>query len=246
VANLIKKSKFCDVKNVIPVGQYRTDYISLYKKDTLPKEISSAKNNGKKILVILGYPSVNHWFESYKEPLINWTSQLNFLEDCIKLSQNLDNTFVILRFKNLGWSTNSFFKDVIDKINNSENIIISTNYKDSYYSYMLCANADLVIAKHTSIADECLAKEIPVLFHEYTHNMKKLVVVFPNYLSSELICYNFDELYQKSKSILFSSSSKFGEELKKLNKTIYFVSKKENIKKKILENLENQLIKNGL
>ena len=76
--------------------------------------------------------------------------------------------------------------------------------------------------------------------------MKKLNLVFPNYLSSELICYNFDELYQKSKSILFSSSSKFEEELKKLNKTIYFVSKKENIKKKILENLENQLIKNGL
>ena len=245
-ANFVKKSKYYDVKNVVPVGQYRTDYISLYKKDALPKEISSAKNNGKKILVILGYHSFNHWFESYVDPLINWTAQLNFLEDCIKLSQNLDNTFVILRFKSLGWSTNSFFKDVIDKINNSENIIISTNYKDSYYSYMLCANADLVIAKHTSIADECLAKEIPVLFHEYTHNMKKLVVVFPNYLSSELICYNFQELYQKSKSILFSDSTKLEEKIKKLNKTIYFVSEKTNIKKKILKNLENWLSENKL
>mgnify|MGYP001308922364 FL=1 len=245
-ANFIKKSKYYDVKNVVPVGQYRTDYISLYEKDALPKEISSAKNNGKKILVVLGYHSSNHWFESYTDSLLNWTAQLNFLEDCIKLSQNLDNTFVVLRYKTLGWSTNSFFKNVINKINNSEDIIISTNYKESYYSYRLCANADLVIARHTSIADECLAKEIPVLFHEYTHNMKKLLVVFPNYLSSELICYNFDELYQKSKSILFSSSSKFKEELKKLNKTIYFVRNKQNIKKKILKNLENQLIKNGL
>jgi len=245
-ANFVKKSKYYDVKNVVPVGQYRTDYISLYKKNTLPKEISNAKNKGKKILVVLGVHSTDHWFDSYKDPHLNWTAQLNFLEDCIKLSQNLNNTFVILRYKSLNWSTNSFFKNVIDKINNLENIIISTNYKDSYYSYRLCANADLIIAKHTSIADECLAKEIPVLFYEYTHNMKKINLVFPNYLSSELICYNFDELYQKSKSILFSSSSKFGEELKKLNKTIYFVSKKENIKKKILENLENQLIKNGL
>ena len=74
---------------------------------------------------------------------------------------------------------------ILTKINNCENIIISNNYKESYYSYKLCANADLIIAKHTSIADECLSNEIPVLFHEYTHNMKKLVVVFPNYLSSE-------------------------------------------------------------
>ena len=245
-ANFVKKSKYYDVKNVVPVGQYRTDYISLYKKEALPKEISSAKNNGKKILVILGYHSVKHWFESYTAPVLNWTAQLNFLEDCIKLSQNLDNTFVILRFKSLGWSTNSFFKDVIDKINNSENIIISTNYKDSYYSYRLCANADLVIAKQTSLADECLAKEIPVLFHEYSHNIKKHVLVYPYYIPSELICYNFQELYQKSKSILFSDSSKLREEVKKLNKTIYFVSEKTNIKKKILNDLENRLSENKL
>ena len=32
VANFIKKSKFYDIENIIPVGQYRSDYISLYKK----------------------------------------------------------------------------------------------------------------------------------------------------------------------------------------------------------------------
>ena len=35
------------------------------------------------------------------------------------------------------------------------------------------------------------------------------------------------------------------DEIKKLNQTIYLVSEKKNIKNKILENLENQLIKNG-
>ena len=131
-------------------------------------------------------------------------------------------------------------------MSNCENIIISKSYEESFYSYKLCANADLVIAKHTSLADECLVNEIPVLFHEYTHNMKKLVMDFPNYISEELICYNFEELYQKSKSILFSNSSKVKEEVKRLNKTIYFVNEKKNIKKKILKSLENQLIKNKL
>ena len=47
-ANFIKKSKFYDIENIIPVGQYRSDYISLYKKKIIPEEISKAKENGKK------------------------------------------------------------------------------------------------------------------------------------------------------------------------------------------------------
>ena len=65
--------------------------------------------------------------------------------------------------------------EILDKIKNCENIIISTNQSEAWYAYKLCANADLIIAKHTSIADECLANEIPVLFHEYTHNTKKYI-----------------------------------------------------------------------
>ena len=245
-ASQFKKSKYYDVNHVIPMGQYRSDYIVLYKNKIIPEEISKAKNNGKKILIILGHHSQNYWYESCKEPHLNWTAQLKFLEDCVRLSQNLKNTHIILRYKTILWTKNDFFKNILNKISNSENINISKNYEDPAFSYKLCANADLVIAKHTSLADECLINEIPVLFYEYTHNMKKIFLVFKNYLPPELICYNFDELYQKSRSILFSNSSKLIEEIKKLNKTIYFVNEKKNIKKKILENLENKLIQDRL
>ena len=86
-----------------------------------------------------------------------------------------------------------------NKIYNCENIIISSNYKESFYSYKLCAHADLVISKHTSLADECLVCKIPVLFYEYAHNMKKTLINPPNYLPTELICNNFGVLLEKSK-----------------------------------------------
>ena len=57
-----------------------------------------------------------------------------------------------------------FFDNNKISIYGPTNLTISDNYKESHYSYKLCANADLVIAKHTSIADECLASEIPVIF----------------------------------------------------------------------------------
>jgi len=245
-SNVIKKSKYYDIKNNIPIGQYRSDYISFYKKQNFPKEISKAKESGKKILIALGYHSPKNWFESYTDPITNWSAQINFLEDMIKLSQNLENTFIVLRYKTLNWSENEYFKKIFDKIYRCENIILCDNYEESYYSYKLCTHADLLIAKATSIADECLANEIPVLFHEYTHNAKKIVAHIPNYLSPELMCYNFEELQHKSKSILFSNSTKLREEVRKLNKRIYFVNEKKDIKKKILKNLENLLVENKL
>ena len=244
VANFIKKSKFYDIENIIPVGQYRSDYISLYKKKIIPEEISKAKENGKKIIIALGYQTVNNWFESYTQPILNWTAQINFLHDLIKLSRHLNNTFIILRPKSIEWITNTYFKSILNKINDCENIVISNNYKESFYSYKLCANADLIIAKHTSLADECLSHEIPVLFHDYTHNLKKIISLAFDYSPSGLMCYNFEELLERSKSLLFNSSSKLKNEIAALNKTIYHVKEKGNIKNKIILDCM-RIIQNG-
>ena len=96
----------------------------------------------------------------------------------------------------------------------------------------------MVIAKHTSIGDECLTKGIPVLFYEYTHNMKDIQSDAFDYSPSRLMCYNFEELLERSKSLLFDSSSKLKDEITKFNKTIYYVKEKGNIKNKIIGQLE--------
>tara|TARA_Y100000294_G_scaffold177951_1_gene205852 strand:+ start:175 stop:2061 length:1887 start_codon:yes stop_codon:yes gene_type:complete len=238
-ANFIKKSKYYDVKNLIAVGSYRTDYLSLYKNAILPEEISKAKKKGKKILTVLGYHPPCHWFESNTSIEVSWSSQITFLEDIIKLSQQLNNTFIVMRFKTMDWAASSYFKKILKKINDSENIVISNNYKEPFYTYKLCTNADLIITKHTSVADECLANGIPVLFYEYGHNHTKIMSDVFNYLSSGLMCYNFEELLERSKSLLFNNSSKLKDEIAALNKTIYHVKERGNIKNKIIGQLEN-------
>ena len=102
------------------------------------------------------------------------------------------------------------------------------------------------MARHTSLADECLSNEIPVLFHEYTHNMEEIVLDIANYLPPSLVCNNFEELYKKSKSILFLNSDKLTDEIKALNKKIYYVNNKKNIKTKIINHIENQLNNSSL
>ena len=239
ISDIIKKSKYYDIKNIIPVGQYRSDYITLYREKIAPEEISKAKENGKKIIIVFGWQSEEHWFASHISPVLNWSAQIDFLEDCIRLAENLNNSYIILRYKELNWSYNKYFEKILNKIANCENISISSYSKKPYHAYKLCAHSDLVIAKHTSIADECLSKGIPVLFHEYTHNSQKLILDFPNYLPSELICYNFAELLEKSKLLLFNNSSKLKNKINELNRTIYYVSKEGSVKNKIIKQLEN-------
>ena len=246
-ANIIKNSKNHYIKNIIPVGQNKCDYIALYKNSDAPEEIIKAKKEGKKILVALGHHTSNYWFESSIAFVNSWSAEINFLEDMIKLSKNLENTSIIIRYKTLDWSHNQYFKDILNKVQECKNIIISNNYNESYYSYKLCAHADLVVAKHTSLADECLSEDIPVIFYEYTHNMQKIKLLNGNnYLPSELICHNFEDLCHKSKSILHTNSSKLIEVVKKINNKIYYVKETKNVKQKILNDLENQLSVNKI
>ena len=64
----------------------------------------------------------------------------------------------------------------------------------------------------------------------------------PNYMPEKFKCYNFIDLLEKSKSILFQNSDKFKQSIDELNKTIYSVDEKTNTRKKIARDLENQLI----
>ena len=76
---------------------------------------------------------MKHWFESNSEPNLNWSAQMSFLKDIIKLSKNLKNTFIILRFKTLNWIENPYFNSILEEIEGCENIKISNNYSESFY-----------------------------------------------------------------------------------------------------------------
>ena len=242
-AKLIKKSKYHDIKNIIAAGSYRNNLFSDFK-NYIPNEIADAKKKGKKIIVLLGYPSANNWFESYTSLQCSWLSQISFLEDAIKLAKSFDNSFLIIKYKSekCPIRSNPYFKNILKKISECENLILASDYKQSFYAYKLCNNADLVIAKHTSIGDECLIQGIPTLFYEYTHNMKGLQSDAFNYSPSKIMCYDFDELLENSKSLLFNKESNLKSEIIKLKQTIYYVSDTKDIKKNIIAKLENMII----
>jgi hypothetical protein len=201
VEKVMRKSSIYSVKRYIPVGQYRSDYLLPSDKKP-PHELEKALESGKKIITALGYHTPLHWYESEYDPMLSWKAQRHFLEDMLQLSKDLRDVFILLRFKMIDWAEISVFSSVLEEINQSGNISISCDYSESHMSYKLCCFADLVIAKHTSLGDECLSVGIPVLFHEYTHNTVRLMADAFDYAPTDVMCFNYGELHERVIKVL--------------------------------------------
>lgn len=201
----LKQNSSYIVKNYIPIGLHRSDLIRKGNL-SLPAEIETAKNENKKIIVALGFhtPLLKH--QSATDPILSWSAHIAFIEDILTLAGALDNAFIVLRYKFIDWLELPVFSDIVKRLNAMANVTISTEYTVEYYSYQLCSEADLVIAKHTSLGDECLSRGIPVLFHDYTHNLKKIVSSVYDYDGSKIVCHDYSQLLSMSKKILSSTT----------------------------------------
>ena len=239
--DMLKKSKFNDIKKIFPYGQYRSDYLDTFKKTDLPEEIFTAKKENKKIITALGYHCSDTWYESNTTSSTSWTSNKSFIEDMLRISKNLNEIFIVLRYKNLEWTKLSFFNDLLEQIKKNSNITISNNYNKSFYTYKLCANSDLIIAKHTSVVDECLSKKIPVLIHDYVHNSNNIFAMAFDYGGSEIVCHNYDELLNRSKIFLENKNNETTKKIEKLHKEFYQTEQYGLVRDKIFNHLNKNL-----
>jgi hypothetical protein len=226
--DVIKKNKSIIAKNLIPVGLYRADKISLTKK-----------NSNKKIIVALGFQTEGLFFKSKVEMLLNWKASKLFLEDIYRLSKDLKGCKIIIRLKNDNHYDIPYFRNIIKKINNKKNILIDRK-NDAEHSYKICSKANLIIAKHTSLADECISRDIPVIFYDYTHNMKGIIKGAFNYDNSGMISTNYADMLKKTNEFINFSNSEINKKFLKVKKKYYFYDKNTSVKNKIL----NHLIKN--
>jgi len=202
MAEKIKKSSSYHVKDCLSVGQYKSDNLIKAKECSPPQILRAPLAQGCKIITALGFHTHMDWHTSQADPLLNWKAHRHFLENLIQLSKDISNVFIVLRYKMIDWVSPPVFAEVVQEIMSSKNMEISMDYEKNFFSYDLCAHSDLVLAKHTSLGDECLSVGIPVLFHEYSHNTQGLVADAFDYKPTRVMCFNYEELLERTKSIL--------------------------------------------
>ena len=204
------------VKSSIAVGQYRSDFLLNGEESLVPDELVDVIGSNKKLIVVLGFQTYLHFSESEVHALISWDAQISFLKDMIRLAKEIENSFIVVRFKDIEWINIDLFRHVIDEIDSMDNICISKEFSVINYPYILCSHADLVIAKHTSLGDECLSRNIPVIFYDYGHNHDNIISPMYDYNGSEIVCHEYSSIYDITRMVVVDENMKMFDHIYKL------------------------------
>lgn len=148
--------------------------IGLWRRDLFDDALRPIRTNRhvlttpKRKVVVLPYELKNEVWETSIITGVHPVS--SFLNDIIELAQERSDLVFVLRSKDMNWLSDPAVAAMKERIREEENIRISTDYSQLAESYRLCSEADLVIAKHTSLVDECMSAGIPCLLHDYSEN----------------------------------------------------------------------------
>src|SRR5262249_42090074 len=139
----IAANRYCSVGKMDCIGLLRSDWL---------RGCDSEKRDRPQVLV-LDYASPENWWED-TDPLVNRTANKAFYFDIIRLALERRGVDFLVRGKTAGWMSDAFFSDVVATIDRIPNLKVDRTYSEFNRSYGLAANADCIIAKHTSLGDE--------------------------------------------------------------------------------------------
>lgn len=216
------KKKFFKVKRIIPIGYPRTDQMIEYKSD------------GGFILV-LGLLCDNNYSNQKSDLIINWESQIFFINQIINLCNIYKHEKFVLRFKDLDWIKNIYFSDVREKITKTKNLIINT---EPFSTYRLAQKSKLVISFYSTIVEEMLFVKKPVLIFDYNNTCN---YIFKKSIRNGnvpfIFCNSFYEMQNKFKKILYNKKFRINL-MNRLHKFMSYTKNVFNTRKILLENLE--------
>ena len=188
----VQKKSYSYIREFFPVGQVRCDLIQRYQQNDDKLKFDEIRQK-QKICLVFDYNSNPDEIANRTEPIINWRANKAFLEDINRLADRFPQIYFVIRSKNDIWSKIPVFRDVIGEIDKRSNIEANLDFSLNM-AYRIAARADLVIAKHTSIANECQAAKIPVLFYDFMPNAEKMISSFFDYDGTPLFVFSYEQL----------------------------------------------------
>lgn len=127
----------------------------------------------------------------------------------MRLAEATPDSAIVVRGKNADWTRLMDDGLVAAALWPHPQVSADTNYEEPYRSYRLCAAADVIVAKHTSLGDEWLSLGRPVLFHDYMHNTRRLLSGLYDYLPDRLWVHSDAELHERVDWVLADGGADF-------------------------------------
>jgi hypothetical protein len=186
-------SSSVSINSAVATGMWRTDFLHEYRAAP-PNEVRErARPAGQKFVVALRHHCAPPGEWSGHPLAVGVQPITKFLEVLADLAAVRPGVFIVIRGKNDNRATEERLAGIAARIDALPKIAVSRNYGAYNESYRLCAGADLVIAKHTSLVDEVLAVGIPCVLHGYTRKSRDLARPSIAYLPRSLWAENSGE-----------------------------------------------------
>ena len=139
-----------------------------------------------------------------------------------------------IKSKNYVWLKHSYFKDLVNILNKQKNIKILQDQKKWTPEYSI-RFTDFAIAKYSSLSDQMLYLNKPVLIFNYDG--------FPGLLydfGRKILINNSNQLENKISDIQ-KNYNKYNKSLEQIRKRLFFSNIKGNTLKNLLINIDNEL-----
>jgi hypothetical protein len=231
-------SKVKFINSCIPCGLVRTDFLYEVEKNL---KLNDIRHHPKKKNLILAFDfhSITDIDLNRLEPIINWKANFLFYTDLIRLAKSLPDAHIVIRGKNADWTKISYFESIVNEINSLSNIEVYDDYSRPYLQYEIALRSDLIIAKHTSIGDELIALNKPVLFYDFLPNMDKLMSNVYDYNLANIFVYSYLELERRTQEVLYNNHYLTNTDLQELQKNVNNGLADGNVKIRIMNFLED-------
>ena len=118
-----------------------------------------------------------------------------------------------------------------------KNVRVDTKYDENFRSYHLCASADLVIARPTSLAEECVSAGMDVIVLDYGINYQTQVSRWIPELQS-YHCHSFTQLQEMMKTFIKNGYVISDSDKNNIKDTVFSNLTDGRVQERVLSNLE--------
>ena len=159
---------------------------------------------GAFFILALDFHSISDKWTNRSQPAVNWKNNRAFYTDLIKLAQRFPEVYIIIRGKMDNWIDIPYFREVYSTIEKLDNIAVDREYSQMHTSYKLAAAADAIVARPTSLADECLAMGKRVFIADYYQNSSRWLSGIYDYAQAPVFVHSYEDLEERIERLLLN------------------------------------------
>jgi hypothetical protein len=214
------------------IGDPRLDLLAEYQTKVARRD---------DLVLVLDFHSTPDPFANARTAIANWANNALFYRHILTVARRFPQLHFVIRGKDDVWMGLPVFADIREAIEQQLNIEVDRNYATFNQSYRLAAAARVVIARYTSLVDQCLAMGKPVLVHECLVTGDRVVSCKYDYAPYPLLTHSLKDLIARLEALITRGQYMADGLLGELRATHYISDPRAGVRRRLARELNAML-----